>query len=103
MEAAAGDGTPFGEKTAEVVLRPGRSGGPNLWGACLAGCIVSFREKVVELTEQFVCKLDSVSIDLRLFRDILETLGRVRQYFSCRSFTGFFKPVLIRFYWHFVP
>ncbi len=27
-EAAAGDGPPFGEKTVEVVLRPGRSGGP---------------------------------------------------------------------------
>ncbi len=31
-EAAAGDGPPFGKKTTEVVLRPGRSGVPSLWG-----------------------------------------------------------------------
>ncbi len=33
-EAAAEDGPPFGEKTAEVVLRPGRSGGAEHLG-CL--------------------------------------------------------------------
>ncbi len=45
-EAAAGDGPPFGEKTVEVVLRPGRSG-TEPWGACLVGCIGSFQKKVV--------------------------------------------------------
>ncbi len=51
-EAAAGDGPPFGEKTVEVVLRPGRSGGAELWGACLVGCIDSFQEKVVGVAEK---------------------------------------------------
>ncbi len=54
VEAAAGDGPPFGEKTAKVVLHPGRSEGPSLWGACLVGCIDSFKEKVVEVTAKKV-------------------------------------------------
>ncbi len=34
-------------RTAEVVIRPGRLGGPNLWVACHVGCIGSFLEKIV--------------------------------------------------------
>ncbi len=40
-------GLPYVKKTVEVVLRPGRQGGPSLWGASLVRCIGSFREKVV--------------------------------------------------------
>ncbi len=46
-EAVAGEGLPFGKKTAEVVLRPGRLGGPSLRRVCLVNCIGSLQEKVV--------------------------------------------------------
>ncbi len=60
-EAAAGDWPPFGEKMTEVVLRPGQSGAPSLWGACLVGCIGSFREKVVAVVKDLAGPLSTSS------------------------------------------
>ncbi len=42
-EAATRDGPPFGEKSADVALRPGQSVGPSTLGAYLVSCIDSFQ------------------------------------------------------------
>ncbi len=46
-EAVAGGGPPFGEKVGRGRPSLWPVGGTEPWGACLVGCIGSFREKVV--------------------------------------------------------
>ncbi len=41
-----GGGPPFGEKTVEVVLRPGRSGGPSLGVLALSVALVPSRRRL---------------------------------------------------------
>ncbi len=45
-EAAAGDGPPLVKKNGSGSPSPLPVGGTEPWGACLGGCIGSFREKV---------------------------------------------------------
>ncbi len=58
-EAADGDGPPFGEKTIEVVLRPGRSGGPSLGVLALSVALVPSRRRLSGLPRRG-CNLDPV-------------------------------------------
>ncbi len=58
-EAAAGDGPPFGEKTAGVVLRPGRSGGRAFGGLALSVALVPSGRRLLGSPRR-ACNLDPV-------------------------------------------